>query len=368
MIQASGYQNTIEKLYVLYQAQGFLCDNEAIDEMTTNGLSLVEISKTTDKLMDMGVIFAKDNSSQINFNDVDLSDDESDRSRSDYNAIFKEVIEISPGQQMLIKYIRQIHPPQNREWQALIAQMKSGNEYAFNRLFDMYLRVVIKVALYYHKNKNIELDDAIQEGVLGLMHGIRQFDSSSRSVISSYLGLWISQYINRAVDELGRIIRLPVHTLETANRIEKASLQLLYATGYEPTIEEIAVEISMPPDKVFEITQITQDIISFESLIVEENDDSHWDELIPCPKPTPIEVVEYARLKYRIFEALRTITDKESRILRLRFGLFDGQQHTLEEVGKIYGVTRERIRQIEAKALRKLQHPSRSKRLCDFLK
>jgi RNA polymerase primary sigma factor len=363
MTQLSGYQATIEKMYALYQMQGFLREDEVLEAMTANDLSLVEISKATDRLMDMGVIFTDESATEMPMNELGLSDDDdSDRSRTDYETIFMEILTISPEQEILIKYIRRVRPPQHREWRTLIPQMRSGNEYAFNRLFDMYLRVVVKIALYYHKSKDIELDGAIQEGSLGLMHGIKQFDPSTRSAISPYLGLWISQYISRAADDTRRLIRLPVHAEESLRKIRQAEQQLIFTNEHEPTIEELTKAIDLPQNIIENLLLASEDVLSLNELTKDDDFD------VVDTEFNIEEIVTHRFLQKTLRDVLRTLTHREQRIICMRFGLTrDGKQHTLEEIGESFEITRERVRQIEAKALRKLRQPSRSKLLRAFL-
>jgi RNA polymerase primary sigma factor len=319
--QKSSHQDTIRKLYNLYKEQGFLREEEALNLMSANGISLVGVSRITAKLVDMGVIFA------------DESDDV-DRAQTDYESIFKEALTISPGLRFFIDYTRVVRPPQAREWQMLMPQMKSGNVYAFNRLFDMYLRVVIKIALRFHNEGNIELDDAIQEGAMGLIRAIRQYDASKHGNFGSYAPLWVQQYINRAIADKGRTIRLPVHALESMKKEQQEKHTL--AGVFKDTLS---------------LDALLEDNSDFD--VIDENGDVE-------------ETVEKYALREEIIAVLSQLTKKEQDILCLRCGLIGDRECTLEEIGEIYNVTRERIRQIESKALRKLRHPIRSDRLRVF--
>ena len=351
MGQASGYQATIERLYALYQEQGFLCEKEALALMTADGVTLVGINRVTDKLIDMGVVF------------YDASLDESDDySQLDYETIFREALEISPELKPLINYIRETRPPQWREWQILIPQMNSGNDYAFNRLFDMYLRIVVNIALRFCKDSVIELDDAIQEGVMGLMRAIKQFDIGIHGALASYVPLWVQQHISRAVADKGRVIRLPVHVVANLSKIHQTQRQLTVLTGNAPSTYKLAEETGLPVGTIETLLNASQEIMSLESLI---EDDADFD--IVDINSDVFEIINKKSMKEQLYGVLGTITPREEHILHLRYGMEDGEEHTLEDIGDIFGVTRERVRQIEEKALRKLRHPSRSRKIKDFL-
>ena len=248
----------------------------------------------------------------------------------------------------------------------LATRMAQGDPYARKRLSEANLRLVVSIAKRY-VGRGMQFLDLIQEGNLGLIKAVEKFDHTKGFKFSTYATWWIRQAITRAIADQARTIRIPVHMVETINKVKKVSSQLLHKNGHEPTAEEIADELDMPVDKVREIMRVAQEPVSLETPIGEE-EDSHLGDFIPDDDaPAPAEAASHTLLREQLGEVLQTLTPREEKVLRLRFGLEDGRSRTLEEVGKEFNVTRERIRQIEAKALRKLRHPSRSKKLKDFL-
>ncbi|MBR2473826.1 MAG: RNA polymerase sigma factor RpoD [Clostridia bacterium] len=248
----------------------------------------------------------------------------------------------------------------------LAHRMAEGDKLAKQTLVEANLRLVVSIAKRY-VGKGMFFLDLIQEGNLGLIKAVDKFDYQRGHKFSTYATWWIRQAITRAIADQARTIRIPVHMVETIHKVSRVTRQLLQENGREPTAEEIAKELNMSADKVREIMKVAQDPVSLETPIGEE-EDSHLGDFIPDEdSPAPAEAASQAMLREQLIEVLRTLTPREEQVLTLRFGLEDGRPRTLEEVGRVFNITRERIRQIEAKALRKLRHPSRSKRLKDYL-
>ncbi len=275
-------------------------------------------------------------------------------------------VKINDPVRMYLKEIGRVDLLKAEEEIVLATRIEDGDEEAKRRLAEANLRLVVSIAKRYVGRGMLFLD-LIQEGNMGLIKAVEKFDYRKGFKFSTYATWWIRQAITRAIADQARTIRIPVHMVETINKLIRVQRQLLQDLGREPTPEEIAEDMDLTPDKVREILKIAQEPVSLETPIGEE-DDSHLGDFIEDQDATsPAEHAAYELLKEQLEDVLDTLTDREENVLRLRFGLDDGRTRTLEEVGKVFGVTRERIRQIEAKALRKLRHPSRSKRLKDFL-
>ena len=267
---------------------------------------------------------------------------------------------------MYLKEIGQIPLLTQEEEIQVAMQMGKGDEQARERLAEANLRLVVSIAKRY-AGRGMQLLDLIQEGNLGLIKAVEKFDYQKGYKFSTYATWWIRQAITRSIADQARTIRIPVHMVETINRLIRTSRQLLQELGREPQPEEIAKRMDMPVDRVREIMKISMDPVSLETPIGEE-EDSHLGDFIQDDRmAVPVDAATYTLLHEQLMEVLETLTDREQKVLRLRFGLDDGRPRTLEEVGREFNVTRERIRQIEAKALRKLRHPSRSKKLKDYL-
>ena len=267
---------------------------------------------------------------------------------------------------MYLKEIGNVPLLSTEEEIELAKKVEEGDEAAKKKLTEANLRLVVSIAKKY-VGRGMPFLDLIQEGNMGLMKAVDKFDYSKGYKFSTYATWWIRQAITRAIADQARTIRIPVHMVETINKLIRVSRQLLQELGREPTPEEIAEEMNMPVDRVREILKISQEPVSLETPIGEE-EDSHLGDFIQDDNvPVPSDAAAFTLLKEQLVEVLGTLTEREQKVLRLRFGLDDGRARTLEEVGKEFNVTRERIRQIEAKALRKLRHPSRSRKLKDYL-
>lgn len=278
----------------------------------------------------------------------------------------QEGLQVEDPVRMYLKEIGQIPLLDLDTETELARKMYEGDEDAKNRLVESNLRLVVSIAKRY-MGKGMVLLDLIQEGNLGLMKAVEKFDYTKGYKFSTYATWWIRQSISRAIADQSRTIRIPVHMVETIHKVSRSQRQLLQEYGREATSDEIAADIGMNADKVREIMKISQDPVSLETPIGEA-DDSHLSDFIPDDDtPTPVDEASYHILREQLGEVLHTLTPREEMVLKLRFGLVDGRTRTLEEVGQEFNITRERIRQIEAKALRKLRHPSRSKRLKDYL-
>ena len=302
--------------------------------------------------------------------DVDDSDivltDEDDVDMEKIDLSVPDGISIEDPVRMYLKEIGKVPLLSADEEVELAKRMAEGDEDAKKRLAEANLRLVVSIAKRYVGRGMLFLD-LIQEGNLGLIKAVEKFDYHKGFKFSTYATWWIRQAITRAIADQARTIRIPVHMVETINKLIRVSRQLLQELGREPTPEEIAAELDMPVERVREILKISQEPVSLETPIGEE-EDSHLGDFIQDDNvPVPAEAAAQTLLKEQLDEVLDTLTEREQKVLRLRFGMDDGRARTLEEVGKEFYVTRERIRQIEAKALRKLRHPSRSRKLRDYL-
>ena len=322
---------------------------KVFDYLEANNVDVLRISNDDDDIPDEIVMSDEDD---IDVEKIDLS--------------VPDGISIEDPVRMYLKEIGKVPLLSAEEEVELAKRMADGDEEAKKRLAEANLRLVVSIAKRYVGRGMLFLD-LIQEGNLGLIKAVEKFDYHKGFKFSTYATWWIRQAITRAIADQARTIRIPVHMVETINKLIRVSRQLLQELGREPTPEEIAAELDMPVERVREILKISQEPVSLETPIGEE-EDSHLGDFIQDDNvPVPADAAAFTLLKEQLEEVLGTLTEREQKVLTLRFGLEDGRARTLEEVGKEFNVTRERIRQIEAKALRKLRHPSRSRKLKDYL-
>ena len=327
---------------------------KVLDFLEASGVDVLRISGNDEELIldDDADIEKMDDEEEIELDKIDLS--------------VPEGVSIEDPVRMYLKEIGKVSLLTADEEIELAKRMEQGDEEAKKRLAEANLRLVVSIAKRYVGRGMLFLD-LIQEGNLGLIKAVEKFDYRKGYKFSTYATWWIRQAITRAIADQARTIRIPVHMVETINKLIRVSRQLLQELGREPTPEEIAEEMKMPVDRVREILKISQEPVSLETPIGEE-EDSHLGDFIQDDNvPVPADAAAFTLLKEQLIEVLGTLTEREQKVLRLRFGLDDGRARTLEEVGKEFNVTRARIRQIEAKALRKLRHPSRSRKLKDYL-
>lgn len=321
----------------------------------------IEIASDFDTMLDID----SDSEDMGPMSDIDLSSD--DNSSEDVDKMLdQDGIAVNDPVRMYLKEIGNVPLLSMDKELEYAIKMANGDSKAKNFLVEANLRLVVSIAKKYG-GRGLYFLDLIQEGNLGLMKAVEKFDYRKGYKFSTYATWWIRQAITRAIADQARTIRIPVHMVETINKVLRVSKQLLQELGHEASPEEISKVMNMPVDKVLEIIKIAQEPVSLETPIGEE-EDSHLGDFIPDESaPAPAEVASSTLLREQLCEVLHTLTPREEHVLTLRFGLKDGRTRTLEEVGKEFNITRERIRQIEAKALRKLRHPSRSKRLRDYL-
>lgn len=350
---------TIEALLEKGKTTGKLSEKEVFDVLEEQDFDLEQFLGRCEQL---NIEIINDNSEDPSFHDTDenLNVDDLESSLS------TDGIAIDDPVKIYLKEIGRVPLLSMEEEKQLAERMAQGDTNAKKRLCEANLRLVVSIAKKY-VGRGMQFLDLIQEGNLGLLKAVEKFDYNKGFKFSTYATWWIRQAITRAIADQARTIRIPVHMVETITRVKKATSQLLHETGREPTPEEIAERLGMPVERVCEVMRIAQDPVSLETPIGEEEDSHLGDFIQDDDAPAPADAASLMLLKEQLNEVLSTLSDREARVLRLRFGLEDGRARTLEEVGKEFDVTRERIRQIEAKALRKLRHPSRSKKVKDFL-
>lgn len=351
-VQDKEYQmSVVKKLIDKGKKAGNITEKEILDELQEIDLSPDQIDKIYETLEGLNIEIIGDVEEEED-TEIDLS--------------VPEGVAIDDPVRMYLKEIGKVPLLTSEEEVALAKRIEAGDEYAAKQLAEANLRLVVSIAKRYVGRGMLFLD-LIQEGNLGLIKAVEKFDFTKGFKFSTYATWWIRQAITRAIADQARTIRIPVHMVETINKLIRIERQLLQELGRAPQAEEIAEIMEMPPEKVREIMKIAQEPVSLETPIGEE-EDSHLGDFIPDDDAlAPAEAAAFTMLKEQLISVLDTLTPREEKVLRLRFGLDDGRSRTLEEVGKEFNVTRERIRQIEAKALRKLRHPSRSKKLKDYL-
>lgn len=348
-------------LLVLGKKRGVLAYEEIADDLSNFELESDQMDEFYEYLTEQGVKIIGDSEGDPKMQQIAKEEE------FDLNDLSVPLgIKINDPVRMYLKEIGRVNLLSKAEEIDLAHRIENGEEEAKRRLAEANLRLVVSIAKRYVGRGMLFLD-LIQEGNLGLFKAVEKFDYRKGFKFSTYATWWIRQAITRAIADQARTIRVPVHMVETMNKLIRVQRQLLQGLGREPTPEEIGKEMELSPEKVRDILKISQDPVSLETPIGEEDDSNLGDFIEDKEAVSPADHATYELLKEQLEDVLDTLTDREENVLRLRFGLDDGRNRTLEEVGEIFGVTRERIRQIEAKALRKLRHPGRSKRLKDFL-
>ncbi len=350
--------NKIEELIERGKAKGILTYQEVMDTLSEFELNSEQIERLYDRFEALNIDVVEE---------IEVAEDIGEEiAEIETGVPGAEGVAIDDPVRMYLKEIGKVPLLSANEEIEIAKRMADGDQEAKRQLAEANLRLVVSVAKRYVGRGMLFLD-LIQEGNLGLIKAVEKFDYRKGYKFSTYATWWIRQAITRAIADQARTIRIPVHMVETINKLIRVNRQLLQEYGREPRPDEIAVEMGISEEKVREIIKVAQEPVSLETPIGEE-EDSHLGDFIPDDDaPAPAEVAAFTLLKEQLMEVLDTLTPREEKVLRLRFGLDDGKARTLEEVGKEFNVTRERIRQIEAKALRKLRHPSRSKKLKDFL-
>lgn len=362
-LQSPDKKSIVKEIIEIGKAKGEISTKEIFDAMGEVVFEPDQIEKIYDNLEQLNINIVED-LEEMPIDDIKLDVKEGDDGAVE--EVSSDAIAIDDPVKVYLKEIGRVPLLTPEEEIDLAIKIKQGDSAAKKRLSEANLRLVVSIAKRY-LGRGMQFLDLIQEGNLGLIKAVEKFDYTKGFKFSTYATWWIRQAITRAIADQARTIRIPVHMVETINKVKKVSSQLLHTNGHEPTADEIADVLDMPVEKVREIMRVAQEPVSLETPIGEE-EDSHLGDFIPDDDaPAPADAASHTLLKEQLSEVLDTLTPREEKVLRLRFGLEDGRSRTLEEVGKEFDVTRERIRQIEAKALRKLRHPSRSKKLKDFL-
>ena len=359
---AKDKKSVIRSLIENGKANGKLTTSEINDALEQLDFDVEKVDKLYDTLESLNIDIVDD----IDLSDLEGKDFDSEHDEDDESLLSVDGINIDDPVKVYLKEIGRVPLLTPEEEVELAERMAKGDPAARKRLSEANLRLVVSIAKRY-VGRGMQFLDLIQEGNLGLIKAVEKFDHTKGFKFSTYATWWIRQAITRAIADQARTIRIPVHMVETINKVKKVSSQLLHKNGHDPSAEEIAEELDMPIDKVREIMRVAQEPVSLETPIGEEEDSHLGDFIEDSDAPAPADAASHTLLKEQLEDVLSTLTPREKKVLELRFGLEDGRNRTLEEVGKEFNVTRERIRQIEAKALPKLRHPSRSKRLKDFL-
>lgn len=362
------FKKILDSLIERGKAKNGIAASEIMEVIDSADCSIQQIEKIYETLEENGIEVANDlETVTFDIPDEDLLPDDIDESPEEVEEmLLQEGVTIDDPVRMYLKDIGKVPLLSAEKELELAYKMSLGDEEAKKQLVEANLRLVVSIAKRY-VNRGMFFLDLIQEGNLGLMKAVDKFDYRKGYKFSTYATWWIRQAITRAIADQARTIRIPVHMVETIHKVSRIQRQLLQENGREPTVEEVAEQMNMSADKVREIMKISQDPVSLEMPIGEEEDSHLGDFIEDDTTPAPADAAAQRLLHEQLNEVLHTLTPREEQVLKLRFGLMDGRPRTLEEVGKEFHITRERIRQIEAKALRKLRHPSRSKRLKDYL-
>lgn len=363
------HETIIEKLYNEYIADGFISDDKIFDTLQKEGLSLFDAEYICDQLLLRGVIIREEDAEANDDGEIEPED----FSQTNYKAVYSEIIELDAGLRDVVEYMRNVQPPQWREWQNLLPQAQNGNLYARNRVFEMYMRVAAKIALQYAKRYGLPLADTMQDGFCGLLLAIDKFEYRFQDHFTTYFPFWIRQNILREAPTKNPIIYVPVHVKDKLFVIQDLeythSCELCAQNNVCPNlISEIASELECDEKEAKDLHDLLQSPLSIEELYSDEETwISEYPEMCIDEENKMAEDISAQELCSKLNECIRTLMPKEQLIIRLRYGFGVEQRKTLGEIGDLFSVSRERIRQIESKAIRKLRHPSRSKKLIGFV-